>query len=195
MGSLLSPVITNLYMEHFEELNLYSFPLQPKWWKRYVDDTGVCWSHGIEKLEEFHRHINSISSCITFTKELETNNQLPFLDVLLIKKLDGSLGRRVFRKATHTDLYLHASSHHHPSHKAGVLKTLAVRAHRICDDDHLNAELTHLHHIFRLNGYSHKQISKALVQARSFALSLSAPKPTPPPPPSFVSLPFVDGIS
>ena len=89
MGSPLSLVTANLYMEHFKELALCSFPIKPKWWKRYVDDTNVYWPHGMDKLEEFHRHINNISPTITFTKELETKNQLPFLDVLLIKKLDG----------------------------------------------------------------------------------------------------------
>jgi hypothetical protein len=69
MGSPLSPVIANLYMEHFEEMALHSFPLKPKWWKRYVDDTNVCWPHGLEKLEYFHAHLNSLVPCISFTKE------------------------------------------------------------------------------------------------------------------------------
>ena len=156
MGSPLSPVVANLFMEHFEESALRTFPLQPKWWKRYVDDTNVCWPHGLDRLEEFQQHINNLVPSISFTKELECNNQLPFLDVLLIKKPDGSLGRRVFRKATHTDLYIHSSSHHHPSQKLGILKTLALRAYRIFYNDHLNLELDHLCKFVRLNGYSPK---------------------------------------
>ncbi|XP_059066646.1 uncharacterized protein LOC131857886 [Cryptomeria japonica] len=132
MGSPLSPVIANIFMEHFEEVALHSFPLKPKWWKRYMDDTNVCWPHGLDMLEEFHTHLNNIFPSITFTKELESNNRLSFLDVLICKKPDGSLGRQVYRKTTHTDLYLHSSSHHHHSQKVGILKTLALRAHRIC---------------------------------------------------------------
>lgn len=124
MGSPLSPIIANLYMEHFEEMALHSFPLKPKWWKQYVDDTNICWPHGLDKLEEFHSHLNSLNPCISFTKEIESDNQLPFLDVLLLKKSNGSIGHKVYCKATHTDLYLHSSSHHHPSQKFGVLKTL-----------------------------------------------------------------------
>ena len=161
MGSPLSPVIANLYMEYFEGVALFSFPLKPKWWKRYVDDTNVCWPHGLEKLEEFHDHLNSITESISLTKELETSNQLSFLDILIIKKSDGSLGRKVYRKATRTDHYLHTSSHHHPSQKVGILKTLALRAFCICDEDYLNQELDHLKKVFILNGYTRRKISKA----------------------------------
>ena len=47
MGLPLSPIIGNLYMEHFEEIVLTSFPLKPRWWKRYVDDTIFFWSHDL----------------------------------------------------------------------------------------------------------------------------------------------------
>ena len=98
MGSSLSPVIANLYMEHFEEVALSSFHLKPKWWKHYVDDMNVCWPHGLETLEAFHAHLNNLVHCISFTKELEVGNQLSFLDILLIKQSDGSLGHKFYHK-------------------------------------------------------------------------------------------------
>ena len=84
--------------------------------------------------------------------EIEQNNSLPFLDVLVTHNDNGSLSHQVYRKKTHTDRYLNARSHHHPSQKLGVLNTLAVRALRISDQNHLDHEQNHLKHALQNNG-------------------------------------------
>jgi hypothetical protein len=44
------------------------------------------------------------------------------IDVLVKRNPDETLGCTVYRKPTHTDLYVHASNHHHhPSQKCAVL--------------------------------------------------------------------------
>ena len=48
MGSPLSPIVANLFMENFEKRALDSFPLKPLRWKRFVDDTNVLCPHGKE---------------------------------------------------------------------------------------------------------------------------------------------------
>ena len=85
--------------------------------------------------------------------EIQENNKLPFLNVLITKKADGSLSHQVYRNKTHTDRYLHAISHHHPSQKIGILNTLATRAVRISDTEHLKRELSHLSRVLQENGY------------------------------------------
>lgn len=51
MGSPLSPLIANLYIEQFEQMALSSFPFTPKEWKRFVDDIFAKWSHGLDRLK------------------------------------------------------------------------------------------------------------------------------------------------
>jgi hypothetical protein len=58
----------------------------------------------------------------------------------------------VYRKPTHTNLYLNAKSHHHPLNKQAVLSTLLQRARALCDEDSLQAELVFLKDVFRENG-------------------------------------------
>ena len=115
MGLPLSPIVANLYTEKFEKKALDSYPLKPKFWVRFVDDTSVNWPHGDNELKNFLKHLNNISNDIKFTMETEENNCIPFLDILLMIKEDGSIGHKVFRKKAHTNNYLHADSHHHPT--------------------------------------------------------------------------------
>ena len=44
---------------------------------------------------------------------------------------------------THTEQYLHANSHPHPSHKLGVLNILATQDLRVCDVDNMENERNH----------------------------------------------------
>ena len=41
MGSSVSPVIANIYMEHFEEVVLRTVENSPRLWKRFVDEAFV----------------------------------------------------------------------------------------------------------------------------------------------------------
>ena len=124
MGSPLSPVMANLFMEEFEKKALATATLKPGFWFRYVDDTLSSWSHGLDNLQKFLDHINSLHPSIKFTFEVQKDDKtIPFLDVLFAIHDDGSLGHKVYRKPTHTDRYLHYNSFHHPI----VLKTLCVR--------------------------------------------------------------------
>lgn len=48
-------------------------------------------------------------------------------------------------KVTHTDAYLKPDSHHHPSQKNSLIKTLHHRAQSISDHEHLTSKLKHVH--------------------------------------------------
>ena len=75
---------------------------------------------------------------------------MPFLDTLITPKEDGSLSTTVYRKPTHTDLYLQWDSNHTVSSKYSVVGSLHHRAKTICsrpellqqEEDHLKQALT-----------------------------------------------------
>lgn len=166
MGSPLSSIISNLFMEDFESKGLASAPFKPNMWKRFIDDTFINWPHGHEKLDLFLQHLNNLSSSIKFTMEIKINDILPFLDVLISKRNDVSFSHQVFQKKTHMEQYLHASAHHFLAQKFGVLNTLAACAVRVSVKDHLEEEKTHLLKFFNHNGYSWSQGLRAFLKAR-----------------------------
>ena len=67
MGSPLSPVMANLLMEEYEKNALATATLKPGFWFRYVDDTLSSWCHGLDNLQRFLDHINSLHPSIKFT--------------------------------------------------------------------------------------------------------------------------------
>ena len=67
MGSPISPIEANLYMEDFEMRALNTAPQPPLMWKRYVDDT--CVIIKAAQQQSFLNHINSIDKKIQFTSE------------------------------------------------------------------------------------------------------------------------------
>ena len=103
MGSPVSPVVANIYMEMFEELALRMTPA-PRIWKRYVDDTFCVMEK--EDTQTFLDQLNSLHPTIQFTMELEEDGCLPFFDTLLTRRGDGRVNIGVYRKKTHSDWYL-----------------------------------------------------------------------------------------
>jgi len=59
MGSPLSLVITNFFMENFEKA-IEQATHKPVCWFMYVGDTFVIWARGQEKLTEFLNHLNEL---------------------------------------------------------------------------------------------------------------------------------------
>ena len=106
--------------------------------------------------------MNSQTASIKFTKEFEENNALPFLDTLVIRRQDGGISHKVYRKKTHIEQYLHALSHHHPNQKMGVHNTLFTRALRVYDNDHIDSKKEHICSVFLITGYNLSQINKSL---------------------------------
>ena len=139
MGSPLSPIVANIFMEQFEKEALETAPHPPSLWKRFVDDTFVIIEDQYK--DEFFQHLNSLHTNIKFTAETsKADGSIPFLDTWITPQRDGSLQTKVYRKPTHTHQYLQWDSHHSISNKYSVISSLMHRAKDVCSTKKLLEE-------------------------------------------------------
>ena len=72
MGSPISPIVANLYMDNFEVEAINTAPHPPYLWKRYVDDTLTIIKSS--QIREFLDHINSIDK--TYSLQVKTKEKM-----------------------------------------------------------------------------------------------------------------------
>ena len=154
MGSPVSPIVANMFMEWFEEHAISTFPFELTFWRRYVDDTIVALCDSL--IDDLTSHINSIDQSIQFTREMESSDQsIPMLDTVTTRGDEGKLSFTVYRKPTHTDQYLQFDSNQPLQHKLGVIRTLYHRCQTICSEEDLKLqELEHLKKVLSVSGYT-----------------------------------------
>ena len=217
MGSPVSPIVCNLYMEDYEESALATAPYPPRIWKRYADDTitvnkreysqdncdhhnlvdpeHIKWTseaeHGVDSDDEGKEEGTG--------SELKGETAIAFLDTLVVRQADGSVRTNVYRKDTHTDQYLKFESNHALEHEKSVVRTLMYRANCIVSDekereeeiDHIKAALTMNDYpawmLVKENGERKKNLRET--QGRDEAFSTSEKGRIP------LKIPYIRGLS
>ena len=121
------------------------------------------------QVESFLHHLNSIDHHIQFTKEdSRPDGSMPFLDILITPREDGSLSTTVNRKPTHTDLYLQWDSNHTITSKYIVVDTLHHRAQVIClSPELLQQEEKHLHQALTRCNYPEWALNRAKIRSKA----------------------------
>ena len=192
MGSPLSPIVVNIYMERFEQLALRTYQgIPPALWVRYVDDTYL--EIKIDEQEPFFAHANSVDKHIQFTKDGMIDRKLAFLDAAVSVKDGGTFGITVYRKPTHTNQYLLFDSHHPLDHKLGVVRTLFHRANTVVTSpEDRETEHDYLKNALQKCGYSDWTFQKAL-KPKSLSQKESEPRTSANGKNVNVTLPYVAG--
>ena len=190
MGSPLSPVVANIFMEALETRALETLPYKSKMWLRYVDDVFAIWPHGDDRLKTFYQYINGQNRSIQFTMEREAEGKIAFLDVQL-ERCGASALTSVFRKKTHTYRYLNFNSHHPAKVFRGVVQCLRVRAEKVCGGGKRWQEIQHLRQVFMANGYPGAVVKNNL-RGRTTPTTTIVETESPP---KLLHIPYVKGVS
>ena len=141
MGSPISPLVANLFMEEFE---VKALSTASHLCLRFMDDTLVI--HKAEHSTQLLHHINSQDPNIQCTVEQPgTDGSIPFLDTMVTPGPNNTVHTTFYRKPMHTDQYLHWDSNHFITAKNSVYNTLAHTAKVVssCPAE-LAQELDHL---------------------------------------------------
>ena len=113
----MSPFIFGLFMSRFETEIKEEFEYFPRIWLRYVDDIFAVFDTKVANIDQFVSKLNSRFPSVKFTYEMENNEQLPFLDSLVIRNRENKLEIDIYRKDTSTLRYIPNESHHCTQHK------------------------------------------------------------------------------
>ena len=147
-----SVVVAEIVMQNIDERALATCRQTIPLCLRYVDDTFTAVHK--DEIDDFHKHLNEQNADIQFTREIEEDGKLPFLDCL-VSHDNNELRSTVYRKPTHTDRLLDESSYNPTSHKATTIKTLTRRGQLVCDTtDSLSNENKYLDRVFYKNNYN-----------------------------------------
>jgi hypothetical protein len=123
MGSPLSGTIVEIFLQHLEDIHIKPL-LDSKrimFSSRYVDHIIIIYDANRTNPETIIRHANSIHNNIQLSPTLEADNQINFLDILIIRKAQ-QLEIDVFRKPTTTDTTTNYLSNHPMEQKPGAYR-------------------------------------------------------------------------
>ena len=106
-GVAMGPTLSNIFMGYLESKLVDELSSQVLY-IRYMDDCLVI-SQSEKVNETLFCKLNALHEKISFTKEVEINSQIPFLDILIKKGKERFL-TSLYRKPSFTRQYLHFPS-------------------------------------------------------------------------------------
>ena len=136
-----------------------------EWWKRFIDDCFISWKKG-ENLDLFVEILDTLHLSIKFTKE-EEDSSIAFLDTMIIKAEDDTIGTDIFYKETNAHRYLHLQSAHPHKIKRNIPFTLSQRITRIVSNESCRKQrLSELAHFLQKCNYPENLITKNIERAK-----------------------------
>ena len=163
MGSPLGPSLANAFLCFHEQIWLNACPedFKPVYYRRYVNDIFALF-RSPDHLEKFTDYLNSKHKNIKFTYEKESNNSLPFLDILISRSENG-FKTSVYHKPTFSGVYSNFNSFIYDEYKIGLVFTMLFRTFSIVADfSRFHTEVIHLKEILRKIAFPIKLVDNCI---------------------------------
>ena len=165
IGLSLMVVLSESYLQHLEHKAIteaLAIQIQPKTFKRYVDDSHARFTSK-HHANTFQEILNKQDPAIQYAIEYENGNKsLNFLDINITNTINDKYDFKVHRKKAITNTHIKSTSSINPNIIKSVFKGFLHRAHSICSDKYIKEEEKFLINMFVENGHS-KQLLKNLV--------------------------------
>ena len=152
MGSPLGCLFANIFMGFIEERLYNTLESHCSFYCRFIDDTFAL-MHDETSARLLLDVLNTAHNSLHFTHECEREGVISFLDVKVIKHPIGSFGTAVHRKPTFSGVYLNFNSFVPVRFKRGLVRTLFLRAIRICSPEFLQCEFDFITEALKRNAY------------------------------------------
>ena len=116
---------------------------------------------------QFTYELSRTESLVDDSSDLPANvtQMIPFLELNVMRRENGSFTFSIYRKPCHAGNYLHAYSYQPLTQKSTVIRSMYLRAYRFCDTQFLTDEEDHIKQSFLKLGYTNKFIDKCKVSA------------------------------
>ena len=172
MGTICAPSYANLFMESFEEENIY-----PKIkeliliYLRYIDDIFLIWTSTEEKLLAFIEELNNLHESIKFDVKYSTKS-INMLDTTVFIDSLNFLRTTLYVKPTDRQSYLHYKSEHPTNMKNNIPYSQALRIKRICSSNQdYKKHTNNLKNVFISRGYKEEHVNDQLEKAEKVTRS------------------------
>ena len=167
MGSPLGPSLANFFLGHLETHIIQNSVYFPKFYCRYVDDIFAVFNNDTD-INSFFDFINDIHPNMKFTKDEALNDcSFPFLNVE-VKINDSVFDSWIYRKPTHTNVFLNYKAMAPNSFKRGLILGFLTTAKRLCSSTlYFDQEVSKLKHMLYLNGYPNFYFNKILSEFKT----------------------------
>jgi hypothetical protein len=118
MGSPISGTIAEIFLQNIENTHIKQLldTTNIIYYTRYVDDILVIYDARHINTNTVHKYISHIHSNLQLNPTYENNNQINFLDLLIILK-PSKLEIDIYRKPTTTSTTINYRSNHPTEHK------------------------------------------------------------------------------